>query len=199
MNLSSWSSRRGLAATALLGAVLGGRPPALGAQRARPVRRQPAPATALALEIADYASLPMTGSPDGTGNNAGSLARINVMRQEPRPGGRFFVNDLTGPLYILDRRTKNATTYLDFNGRGSRTGLFDKLHDRRRPGERLHQLRVRSGLRAQRTVLHHSSRGNRAAGNADAGQSRASPASMSPAIRPPRRSRRPGPWTTKAC
>ena len=49
------------------------------------------------------------------------------MRQEPGPAGRFFVNDLTGPLYILDPRTKSATTYLDFNGRGSRTGLFDKL------------------------------------------------------------------------
>jgi len=97
-----------------------------GAQRAGQ-SKAPAPATALALEIADYASLPMTGAPDGTGNNAGSLARINVMRQEPRPAGRLFVNDLTGPLYILDAGTRAATTYLDFNGRGLRTGLFDKL------------------------------------------------------------------------
>ena len=80
-----------------------------------------------ALEIADFAALPITGLADGTGNNAGSLARINVMRQEPGPAGRFFVNDLTGPLYILDRQTKRATLYLDFNGRSPRTGLFDKL------------------------------------------------------------------------
>ena len=125
MKLSFWSSRRGVAATALLGAVLTATPVARAQRDKQPKR--PAPATALALEIADYASLPATGSPDGTGNNAGSLARINVMRQEPGPGGRLFINDLTGPLYILDPRTKSATTYLDFNGRGPRTGLFDKL------------------------------------------------------------------------
>lgn len=110
---------------ALLGAVLTATPFARAQRNKRP--EKPVPATALALEIADYASLPATGSPDGTGNNAGSLARINVMRQEPGPSGRLFVNDLTGPLYILDPRTKSAATYLDFNGRGPRTGLFDKL------------------------------------------------------------------------
>ncbi len=114
-----------MAAAALLGAVLTATPVAR-AQRDKQTKR-PAPATALALEIADHTSLPVTGSPDGTGNNAGSLARINVMRQEPGPGGRLFINDLTGPLYILDPRSKSATTYLDFNGRGPRTGLFDKL------------------------------------------------------------------------
>jgi hypothetical protein len=81
----------------------------------------------LAIELTDYASLPITGLPDGTGNNAGALARINVMRQEPGGAGRFFVNDLTGPLYILDPVTKSASPYLDFNGRGARSGLFDKL------------------------------------------------------------------------
>jgi hypothetical protein len=81
----------------------------------------------LTLEITDYAALPMTGSPDGPGNNAGSLARLNVLREEPGGLHRFFVNDLTGPLYILDRKTRKATTYLDFNGRGARTGLFDKM------------------------------------------------------------------------
>jgi hypothetical protein len=81
----------------------------------------------LALQVTDYAALPMTGSPDGTGNNAGSLARVNTLREEPGGLHRFFVNDLTGPLYILDRTTKKATTYLDFNGRDSRSGLFDKL------------------------------------------------------------------------
>ena len=113
------------AAAVLLGGVLAASPVAR-AQRGRQPET-PAPATVLALEITDYASLPLTGSPDGAGNNAGSLARINVMRQEPAPPGRFFINDLTGPLYIVDPRTKNVTTYLDFNGRGSRSGLFDKL------------------------------------------------------------------------
>ena len=89
--------------------------------------RIPSSAPALALEVADFAALPVTGLPDGPGNNAGSLARVNVMRQEPGAGGRFFVNDLTGMLYILDQRTKAASPYLDFNGRGTRNGLFDKL------------------------------------------------------------------------
>jgi hypothetical protein len=81
----------------------------------------------LALRIVDYAALPITGSPDGLGNNAGSLARVNVLREEPAPTRRLFVNDLTGRLYILERSTKSFTTYLDFDGRGTRAGLFDKL------------------------------------------------------------------------
>jgi hypothetical protein len=85
------------------------------------------PSAALALQIADYAALPITGSLDGAGNNAGSLARVNTLREEPAPSRRVFANDLTGPLYILDTRTKSFTAYLDLNGRGSRTGLFDKL------------------------------------------------------------------------
>ena len=90
--------------------------------RAAPARRPE-----LALAIADYAALPITGLPDGPGNNAGSLARTNVMREEPAPASRLFVNDLTGPLYILDKQTRKTITYLDFNGRGPRRGLFDKL------------------------------------------------------------------------
>ena len=112
----------------------------------------------LALQIADYATLPITGSPTGTGNNAGSLARINFMREEPAPSRRFFVNDLNGPLYILNRTTKNATIYLDFNGRGVMRGLFDRLARGGRAGQRPHQLRVRSRLRNQRPLLHHPPR-----------------------------------------
>jgi Glucose / Sorbosone dehydrogenase len=80
-----------------------------------------------ALRIADFAAMPITGLLDGTGNNAGSLARINVLREEPSATHRLFINDLTGPLYILDKTTKQVTTYLDFNGRGDRRGLFDRL------------------------------------------------------------------------
>jgi hypothetical protein len=86
-----------------------------------------APEQDLALQIADYAALPITGLPDGEGNNAGSLARVNVMREEPAPPHRFFVNDLTGPLYILDRKTKAVTKYLDLNGRPPHRGLFRRF------------------------------------------------------------------------
>ncbi|HTV02060.1 MAG TPA: PQQ-dependent sugar dehydrogenase, partial [Luteitalea sp.] len=38
-----------------------------------------------------------------------------------------FVNDLNGPLYILDKQTRTFTVYLDFNGRDGRPGLFPKF------------------------------------------------------------------------
>lgn len=78
------------------------------------------------ISLTDYVTMPMTGSPTGTGN-LGSLARINVLREEPGGRGRFFVNDLNGPLYILDKTSKALTTYLDFNGRDGKPGLFEKL------------------------------------------------------------------------
>jgi hypothetical protein len=69
-----------------------------------------------ALQLTDFAALPITGLPDGAGNNAGSLARINFLREEPSSTRRFFVNDLNDPLYILDRKTKQARKYLNFDG-----------------------------------------------------------------------------------
>jgi mono/diheme cytochrome c family protein len=77
------------------------------------------------LELADYAQMPITGDLAGE-NTRGQLARVNFLR--PEPGGRrFFVNDLNGPLYILDRKTRRFTVYLDFNGLGGRPGLFPKF------------------------------------------------------------------------
>jgi len=79
----------------------------------------------LTLQIADYVTMPMTGTVDGTGND-GSLARVNFLREEPG-GKRFFVNDLNGPLYLLDKDTKKLTTYLNFNGSGTQGGLFRRF------------------------------------------------------------------------
>lgn len=82
----------------------------------------------LTIDIRDYASMPITGDIAGEGNSAGLLARINFLREEP--GGarnRLFVNDLNGPLYILDKASRKATTYLDFNGAGDKSGLFHHL------------------------------------------------------------------------
>jgi hypothetical protein len=83
----------------------------------------PAP---FALRVADYAVMPITGTVDGAGNS-GSLARVNVLREEPGGTKRFFISDLNGPLFILDTATKKQTLYLNFNGRGSQPGMFDKL------------------------------------------------------------------------
>jgi mono/diheme cytochrome c family protein len=77
------------------------------------------------LELADYVALPITGELGGQ-NTRGQLARVNFLREEPG-GRRFFVNDLNGPLYILDKRSKALTTYLDFNGLAGRPGLFQRL------------------------------------------------------------------------
>jgi mono/diheme cytochrome c family protein len=77
------------------------------------------------LELADYVQMPITGDPRGE-LTRGLLARVNFMREEPG-GRRFFVNDLNGPLYILDKKTRQFTTYLDFNGLAGRPGLFQKL------------------------------------------------------------------------
>src|SRR5690348_14442856 len=87
-----------------------------------------ASAADLTIELRDYATMPMTGAVDGPGNSAGLLARINFLREEP--GGsrsRLFVNDLNGPLYILDKQSKKATPYLDFNGLAGRPGIFHRL------------------------------------------------------------------------
>jgi hypothetical protein len=78
------------------------------------------------LRVADYAVMPVTGTVDGPGNS-GSLARVNVLREEPGGTKRFFVSDLNGPLYILDSTTKKQTEYLNFNGRGAHPGMFEKL------------------------------------------------------------------------
>src|SRR5215471_8874996 len=85
-----------------------------------------APPQPTAIVLTDYVTMPMTGSVDGEGNNAGALARINTMRQEPSRTARMFVDDLTGPLYILDPVTKAATKYLDLNGR-AHGGVFRRF------------------------------------------------------------------------
>jgi mono/diheme cytochrome c family protein len=77
------------------------------------------------LELSDYVQMPITGDIAGVATR-GQLARVNFLRDEPG-GRRFIVNDLNGPLYILDKKTKRFTVYLDFNGRAGRPGLFPKF------------------------------------------------------------------------
>src|SRR6187200_2675884 len=90
---------------------------------AQPLALQEAPR--LALQLEDYAALPITA--DNTDQNTrAQLARVNYLHDEPG-GRRFFVNDLNGPLYMLDKRTRQFTVYLDFNGLAGRPGLFPKF------------------------------------------------------------------------
>jgi hypothetical protein len=81
----------------------------------------------LTLEIKDYVELPITGKLDGTGQSDGMLARMNSLREEPGGANRLFINDVNGPMYIIDKATRKLTTYLDFNGREGHTGLFHKF------------------------------------------------------------------------
>lgn len=77
------------------------------------------------LEVADYFELPLTGDMSSD-RVSGPLARGSILREEPG-GKRFFVNDLTGPLYIIDKKTKRLSTYLNFDGSNGRAGLFPKF------------------------------------------------------------------------
>jgi len=87
----------------------------------------PEVAAPITLELRDFATLPVTGKLEGEGQVDGMLARVNSIREEPGGAGRLFVTDMNGPIYILDKKTKALTTYLDFNGRNERTGLFERF------------------------------------------------------------------------
>ena len=85
-------------------------------------------AQVLTIHIKDFVQMPRTGDPVSKGSNSSLLARESYIREEP--GGnknRLFITDLNGPLYILNKKTKEFTTYLNFNGANGQPGLFHKL------------------------------------------------------------------------
>src|SRR5207248_1817622 len=78
------------------------------------------------IDITDYVEMPITGKLDGKGQTDGMLARINSLREEPGGATRFFVNDLNGPLYILD---KAPTTPIPTPGPIQREGVLIEWTD----------------------------------------------------------------------
>jgi hypothetical protein len=77
--------------------------------------------TAVLLE--DYVSLPLSspthgGSTSSTMDFKGQLGRVTSLRSEPEnaplAASRFFVDDQSGTLYILDKTTKKFTPYIRF-------------------------------------------------------------------------------------
>jgi hypothetical protein len=87
----------------------------------------PAAASAqMTIDVGDYAAAPITGR-FGASGNASALARLNFVRPEPGTSGRLFVNDLNGPLYIVDPVTHAFTKYLDLNGRDGEAGIFKRF------------------------------------------------------------------------
>ena len=53
-------------------------------------------------------------------------ARINVLIEEPG-SARLFVAEHAGPLSIIDKTTRQAVTYINFNGSADAPGLFPKF------------------------------------------------------------------------
>ena len=86
-------------------------------------------APAITLQVRDYLTLPSSEKLDPTTQQQGEISRVNFLREEPGADrGRLFLSNLNGPLYILDKKTKELTTYLDFNGRDGRKGIFHRLN-----------------------------------------------------------------------
>jgi hypothetical protein len=81
------------------------------------------------VQLSDYAAVPQSGTLANSPDNAVYVARVNYLREEPGGGlNRLFVCDLNGKLYILDKTTRQFTTYLDFQRNTAEaptaTGLF---------------------------------------------------------------------------
>ena len=89
--------------------------------------------------------MPSPGDLDGQ-NTRGQLSRVNFMREEPAGAGSSSTISMVR-LYILDKQTKQFTTYLDFNGAGDAPGS-SSASVRTQFRDRAHDLPVRSGLRA---------------------------------------------------
>ena len=85
-------------------------------------------AQSVTLEIKDFVTMPVTGLPLGKTSNEVLLSRVNIIREEPGGGDRLFVVDMNGPVYVLDKKTRQLTTYLDFDGRDDRPGIFHKFY-----------------------------------------------------------------------
>lgn len=92
------------------------------------------------LALADYVELPITGDMS-TDRVTGVLARGSILRDEPG-GNRFFVNDLNGPLYMLDKQTKRLTTYLNFDGGGRPPWVVSEVFSQVGVRVRAHELRI---------------------------------------------------------
>lgn len=84
-----------------------------------------APPPKVTATLADYLEMPLTGAARADEPRS-QITRINVLREEPG-AGRLFVNDQTGQLYIVDKRSRRVVPYLNLNGSGEAPGLFPRL------------------------------------------------------------------------
>ena len=110
-------ARNGLTARLALGALLGLALAGTGLAQTPP--------KALTARLGDYLPMPVTGNFDVTDARS-QPARVNFLVEEPG-GGRLFATDQSGPLYILDKKTRQITPYLQFNGAGEGRGMFARF------------------------------------------------------------------------
>ena len=72
--------------------------------------------------------MPISGLPLGKTSTRCCCRASTSIREEPGGADRLFVVDMNGPLYILDKKTRQFTKYLDFDGRDDRPGLFHRFY-----------------------------------------------------------------------
>jgi hypothetical protein len=77
---------------------------------------------ALTAELEDVIEMPRTPNANGGTQSA----RINVLLEEPG-SERLFVAEHAGALSIVDKTTRRAVTYINFNGSGDAPGVFPKF------------------------------------------------------------------------
>ena len=98
-----------------------------------------------AILLQDYASVPLSSAVWDTYpppiNYYAQLGKINSLRSEPadapKSSSRFFVNDATAVLYILDKNSRRFTPYINFaevfpkftSAKGNSTGLISFAFD----------------------------------------------------------------------
>ena len=112
-----------------------------------------------AILIEDYATPPLSSASDGPRiypppiDYHGQLARVVSMRSEPAnaplASSRFFVDDMNGNLYILDKATRKFTPYITF------AEIFPKYNTDRFDHRGVCH-RVRSKLCEKRQILYRA-------------------------------------------
>ena len=71
---------------------------------------------------------------------------------------------MNGPIYIVDKKTRQFTKYLDFDGRDDRPGLFHRFYITSGYGNGINGFVFDPGLPAEREVLHGAHRAPEHAG-----------------------------------
>src|SRR5262245_30132713 len=67
----------------------------------------------ITVGLVDYATAPNTAQ-SPTDRTAAQVARINFMRSDPVDPSKYVVNDLNGNLYLLDKSTRQFSTFFSF-------------------------------------------------------------------------------------